>query len=276
LNARGVFRNRKQHLVCLVLAVCLMVSAGFNVRQSLDVHEDGLNEEPVTSTSENTYATDWPFAVFPYLVEKINATLANITLPWTSTQIKNFTWLNFTFTWEPDSQRIVRGEFHLNIGICFQTVTVTVMNKNDSSIVGVYQYHYLEVVVEATDDDYSPDDFAGLVFDANQNGYIDDSDEFFGNYLALADDTTLKACVSSDGEWAFAEMPPVRGSHHAIFDSAKGYTFRIHFPTLGYGSLDPLGFLKKGDDNVLHVSFSDGSKQVFTRFLFHIPEGLEW
>ena len=270
MKAREVFRNRKWHLACLVLVASLIVSAGFNIRQVFDVHEDGLSENPLTNPSKSNYdtnITNWLLVAFPYFVGKINATLGNDTSPWPSAQIENFTWLNFTFTWGPESQRIVNGEFCLKVSIGFRTITT--IRLTDSSV-GVY--HDVIMVVEADDHDYNGLDCMGFVFDTNQNGYIDTDDRA---YAAFANGETFHALLDVSGFLVVALPQP--SCHHAIFDPAKGYTF-TYYPCCGESGLDFLQCLKKGGDNPLHICFSKPAygRGVFVSFLFNIPDGLAW
>lgn len=176
-----------------------------------------------------------------------------------STSTANNTWLNFTFTWGPESQNIVQGEFRIKIGMCFYTYSTAYATQKR-----------IWMLIETNDDEYDDWDYIGLVFDTNQNGYVDIRDETYGAY---ANNMTQPASLYEDGFLAFAEMSPIRGPQHVTFASDKGYTFSFNFPSVGYESWDPLPSLKTGCNNPLHICFlDDDAGGVFMRFLFYIPE----
>jgi hypothetical protein len=172
----------------------------------------------------------------------------------------NSTWLNFTFTWSPDAQKIVPSEFRLKVSVCLYTY---------STLYGISQKR-MWMLIEANDDEYNDWDYIGLVFDTNRNGYIDVSDEAYGAY---ANNMTQPAFLCDDGFLAFAEMAPIRGPQHVRFNPDMGYTFSINFPCGGYEEWDPLQSLESGCDNPLHICFLDSNAGgVFARFLFYVPE----
>jgi hypothetical protein len=168
--------------------------------------------------------------------------------------------LNFNFTWGPDSQKIVQGELHLKISLRWQNETI--LDKT---------YECLTIMIEINDDDYWDWEYMGLVFDTNENGYIDTGDVPIALY---ANNMTQPSALCDDGFLAFAECPPIRGLQTVIFNPDKGYTFQIQFPPGAHWyNYDPLKSLKKGADNPIHICFQEGDlAKVFVKFLFYIPE----
>ena len=214
----------KWRLLSLALIVALGVSLGFAAYQLPGVSDD-LNGNAPNNPS-------------------------NILLNSTSA---NTTWLNFTFTWGPDAQKIVRGEFCLKINICFYT---------HSGAYGDVE-EVIWIIIEANDYEYDAWDYIGLVFDGNQNGYIDTGDKSYGLF---ANNMTQPSALFLNGFLAFAEVSPGKGPHTVSFKPDIGYTFFVCTPWEAGQAL------KKGY-NPLHVCYHDTSGSgVFVRFSFHIPE----
>jgi len=76
--------------------------------------------------------------------------------------------MNFTFTWGPEAQGIVDGTFKIDISVWFENHTSPWDNTT---------YEMFYIVVSVYDDDYSKNDYLGLVLDMNHNGVIDLGDE---------------------------------------------------------------------------------------------------
>lgn len=127
------------------------------------------------------------------------------------------------------------------------------------------------MVVRVNDDDYSPEDYLGLVFDMNENGVIDlgVSDHPFG---LLTTNMTIPSMLLESGFLGFAYCPPRRGPHNCTFDPDTGYMFQIEFPSLpptGGPLTNPAEVLKEGCNNPLHICFVDASGEgVFVQFTF--------
>jgi len=170
--------------------------------------------------------------------------------------------LNFVFTWGPGAQRIVNGTFRLEIMFRLERRVGSPAN-------------HLCMVINANDDEYNKYDYLGLVFDTNQNGYIDLEDKSYG---MCVDNKTTESHLLSGGFLGWSWRLPIRGPHIVLFEPDTGYTFIINFPYQGYGDWDPGSVLKKGQDNPLHVCFYDFDAEgflmpgVYVRFLFRIPE----
>lgn len=226
---RGFLKDRKWQLLCLVLAVVLIISIGFNIYQSFNA-------------SANSDDSEWNPLPYGGAGWQTNST---------------FTWLNFTFTWGSDAQKIVQGEFSLKVSIGFYI--------HYYSVYGAVAKGML-ILIEANDDDYNEWDYIGLVFDTNQNGYIDSHDSPIALY---ANNMTQPAVLYTDGFLGFAEMLPIRSPHHVEFNSGRGYAFSFHFPSGEYG------YLKEKSGNPLHICYFDeaASRQgsVYVRFQFYIP-----
>ena len=163
---------------------------------------------------------------------------------------------DFVFTWGSDEQNIVEGTFRLEIWL-------TLDGEN------------LTLKIKTNDDEYNEYDYVGLVFDSNQNGYIDLKDESYGLW---ANNMTAPSFLSNHGFLGFAETSPQRGPQEVTFKADVGYTFEIQFPYLWYGyQLNPAQALEKGRDNSLHVCFYDEDAShstlgVFVRFQFYIRD----
>lgn len=165
----------------------------------------------------------------------------------------------FTFTWGPESQRIINGTFRLSVKMWLDGENVT-------------------MVVTANDDEFDMGDYVGLVFDTNQNGYIDHGDEPYGLF---AGNKTQPSSLSEYGMLGFAQVLGRPGPHNVTFDPDLGYTFNIIFPYYWQGSLywDPSQAIRNGTHNQLHVCYFDYAGEgnwpgnwVFTRFAFHANE----
>lgn len=165
--------------------------------------------------------------------------------------------MKFTFTWGPDTQKIIQGTFRLE-------VTLRLEGEN------------LSMTIKANDDEYGSD-YIGLVFDINQNGYIDTGDESYGLF---ADNTTLTPSFLTEyGFLGFPMYPPEPGPQKVTFNPKTGYTFAVQFPWVDQHGEEwnPARVLKRGDShtgrNPLHVCFydSDGG-YVFVQFQFYILE----
>ena len=169
---------------------------------------------------------------------------------------------DFVFTWGTDTQKIVNGTFRLEISFEWEG------EEN------------LTVIIKANDDDYG-DDLVGLVFDTNQNRYLDKEDEA---YALGADNTTITHGFLT--EYGFVGVPssiPELGPHRVTFDPKTGYTFIVKFPWVDqYGrEWNPARALKTDvypytARNPLHVVFSDDTGNVvFVQFCFYIFEETE-
>ena len=167
--------------------------------------------------------------------------------------------MDFTFSWGPNRQKIVNGTFRLGISIKVSGDNVT-------------------MVVTANDDEYDVYDYVGLVFDTNQNGYIDVGDQSCGLW---ASNYTAHSMLLENGFLGWAQDPPVRGPQNVTFDKSSGYTFNIEFPFY-YPTrpdrpwFDPGAAIKNGL-NQLHVCFYDDNASqssamggVFARFNFNV------
>jgi hypothetical protein len=250
MKIKETISNKEHRFIGLALAVSLIVTVGLGTGTT-------SNEPKGNEVPEGTYSngpgsipvTEW----------------IRIDLPWKTSY--NTVWSNFTFTWGPDKQKIVNGDFFLNIDFGFREITVT--SKNDSSIFGVS--HDLIIVVEANDDDYNPSDYVGFVFDTSHDGYMDYHDTA---YLASADNSSLHALLDDSGFLAVSQ--PWLSCHEAVFDPSRGYTF-VYCPSGIQSDMDPADTLKEGEPNLAHVCFYDDfGKGVFVQFQFSIPDGLDW
>jgi len=166
--------------------------------------------------------------------------------------------MNFTFTWGPDTQRIVQGTLRLEISLKW----VVVPNST---------HKWLSMVVRVNDDDYSEGDYLGLVFDMNENGVMDlwNADGPCGLWT---NNMTTTSVLLENGFLGFAEEMPTRGPHNCTFDSETGYTFQINFSSLPsdpWSVCNPAEVLREGYENPLHICFVDSSGEgVFVRFVF--------
>ena len=166
----------------------------------------------------------------------------------------NSRWMNFTFTWGPDTQRIIQGEFQLKI--C--------MRWNN------YNNRITKIIITANDDDYNAGDYVGLVFDTNKNGHIDSNDISRGLY---ANNMTQPSFLMENGFLCFAQCIPTQGPQVVSFDPDKGYVFTIP-PVNPVNLWFPMESMNIGSNNPLHICFYDRDLgRVFIRFLFYIPEG---
>lgn len=161
--------------------------------------------------------------------------------------------LNFTFTWGPNSQKIVQGTFRLEVSIIF----------NEEN---------LSMVIRANDDDYNGLDYIGLVFDTNQNGYIDYQDT---SYALFADNTTMPSVLAPHGCLCFAYCRPEPSYQEVSFNSDKGYLFIIEFPCrdVYHEGWNPIHSLKKGYENRLHICFGEEGgyfERIFIEFSFFL------
>jgi len=164
----------------------------------------------------------------------------------------NSTWMNFTFSWGSDTQRIVQGEFQLKLSMKLYDDRITIM------------------MIRVNDDDYNAVDYVGFVFDTNQNGHIDLNDISMGLF---ADNMTQPSILMDNGFLTFAECIPIQSPHIVSFDADQGYVFTIPC-TSPENILIPTKSLSSGSNNFLHVCFYDRDLGgVFVRFLFYIPEG---
>jgi len=170
--------------------------------------------------------------------------------------------MNFTFTWGPDTQKIVQGTLRLEISLTWNVV------PNST-------HKWSSMVVRVNDDDYNQWDYLGLVFDMNENGVIDlgSEDDPFGLWV---NNMTAPSILLENGFLGFAETMPIVGPHNCTFDPDTGYTFRIKFYSLptdpGY-PYNPAEVLREEYENPLHICFEDsGGGRVFVRFPFYIPE----
>lgn len=251
MKIKETVSNKKCRFVCLALAVSLIVTFGLGTGTSSN--EPKGNEGPEGTYSNGSGSipvTEW----------------MRIDLPWKTSY--NTTWSNFTFTWGPDKQKIVNGDFFLNIDFGFREITAT--SKNDPSML-FYVSHDLIIVVEANDDDYNPSDYVGFVFDTNHDSYLDYCDIA---YLASADNSSLHALLDDSGFLAVSQ--PWLSCHEAVFDPSRGYTF-VYCPSGIQSDMDPADTLKEGEPNLAHVCFYDDfGKGVFIQFQFSIPDGLDW
>jgi hypothetical protein len=161
----------------------------------------------------------------------------------------------FSFEWGPESQNIVNGTFRLGVKMWIDGDNVT-------------------MVIDANDDDYEDWDYVGLVFDTNQNGYVDLSDESFALF---AFNGTVKSHLANHGFLAFVQLPPESGPQNVTFSPVSGYVFAVQFPFTTYRfNWNPAQAIKQGH-NQLHICFYDqnaemmdiGGSGVFTRFVFY-------
>lgn len=120
--------------------------------------------------------------------------------------------MNFTFTWA-GAQKIVNGTFKIDVFVWFQNFT-----WNDITT------ETFNILVKVYDDDYSPNDCLGLVFDMNHNGKID-----FGikdePIVLYADNTTvINPSLHPAGFLGVPEMPREK-IFTCTYDTDEGYTF---------------------------------------------------
>jgi hypothetical protein len=252
-KVREILKNRKWQLFCLVLVVTVIVAVNVDIWQSLTASNEGLDGDSHLNSDAS---------------EQVSST---------STETNStFTWLNFTFTWGPESQKIVQSVFCLKI-------SMRLTSGGD----------VMTLIIESNDDDRNGWDYIGLVFDTNQNGYIDRGDSPCG--LFANNQTIPETALDDEGFLWFAEIPITLGPQRVSFNSTTGYTFRISFPAVilrnfhDWDDYDlaacwhPTLFLRE-ENNALHICFHDedssdplldGGEFVFARFSFDIPEGVE-
>jgi hypothetical protein len=151
----------------------------------------------------------------------------------------NYTWMNFTFTWGPDTQKIVSGDFHLNVYMRWGSVTI-----------GTETTETLKIIIEANDDDYEDWDYIGIVLDTSQNGYIDSNDD---SILLFANEMHKLSILCDDGFLAFGECMPLQGSHNVLFDAETGYTFSLQFPPRVSCVSSPIQSIKDAPYSPIHV-----------------------
>lgn len=162
--------------------------------------------------------------------------------------------LEFTFAWSNDSQRIINGTFRLSLKMWLNGENLT-------------------MVIKANDDEFDYGDYVGLVFDTNQNGYVDLGDESYGLF---ADNKTAPSDLGEDGLLAWAQVPARPGPHNATYDPLTGYTFFVQFPFPWYSrEWNPAQVITKGRYNQLHICYFDVRAEekgqaggVFARFTF--------
>ena len=213
IRMKEILRNRNWQLLCLILAMALMVSMSFNIYQNFSGSNCASNGNP--NNGENTP-------------------------------------MNFTFTWGPDTQKIVQGTFVLEIWL-------TLDGEN------------LTMIIEANDDEYDPADYIGLIF------FNSSEHEPYGLFT---DNMTITPPILTErGLLCFPMYPPELGPHKVTFDPKTGYTFNAEFPWVDQHGKEwnPARLLKRGDLytgwNMLHVCFHDvDGGGVFARFSFYIPE----
>jgi hypothetical protein len=168
----------------------------------------------------------------------------------------------FDFTWGHESQKIVNDTFRLSIKMWLKAENLT-------------------MVITANDNEYDEYDYIGLVFDTNQNGYIDVQDQSYGLW---ASNRTVASALFEHGFLGFTQGMEVRGPQNVSFDARTGYTFNIEFPSYYPTKLeepwyDPARAIKNGI-NPLHVCFYDDNatwsispneiQGVFSRFVFRV------
>lgn len=141
----------------------------------------------------------------------------------------NFTsdWMNFTFTWGPDSQRIIQGTLRLTISL--RRSTSWIIFKGEVILLE----ELLHIIVDVNDDDYCGWDYLGLVFDTNQNdvidiGSVDDPHLFLANNMSVY--YSRSTFLRKDGLLGWAQVRPLKeGLHTCTFDPTTGYTFKTSY-----------------------------------------------
>jgi hypothetical protein len=165
---------------------------------------------------------------------------------------KENTPMDFTFTWGPDTQKIVNGTFVLEIWLTLDRENLT-------------------ITIKANDDEYDPADYIGLIFFNNSE---------YEPYGLFANNMTINPPILTErGLLGFPLYPPELGPHKVTFDPETGYTFNTEFPWVDQhgDEWDPARLLKRGSLytgwNMLHICFFDvNGGGVFARFSFCIPE----
>ena len=150
----------------------------------------------------------------------------------------------FVFSWDSNSQKIVNETFVL-------TLKMRLDNSN------------LTIVATANDDEYDQFDYLGLVFDTNQNGYIDTNDEPYGLW---ADNMTTISHLWSHGFLSFTQGKPIKGPQNVTFQSSVGYTFKVEFPYYFYGTdlWDPYLLIKNGLNQMHVIFYDDNASEIYS------------
>jgi len=165
----------------------------------------------------------------------------------------NFTseWKNFTFTWGPDTQKVVQGTLRIEISLRWGIRKA-----------GGLESEYLYCLVKVNDKEYNPHTYLGLVFDTNGNGVIDSNDK---SYIFFADNTTVLSFLHEDGFLLIADVPrtPMLLCN---FDPNTGYTFDREFGKDELNLPDPS--VIPTPLTPLHVCFENPYGRVFVRFTF--------
>ncbi len=164
----------------------------------------------------------------------------------------------FSFAWSNGSQRIVNGTFRLSLKMWLSGENLTMM-------------------ITANDDEFDGGDYVGLVFDTNQNGYVDFSDESYGLFAC---NRTGPSDLGEDGLLAWAQVPSRLGPQNVTYDPLAGYTFVVQFPFPWYSrQWNPAQVIRNGTYNQLHICYFDmGAEEkgqrgaVFARFAFYTKE----
>ncbi len=156
---------------------------------------------------------------------------------------------NFTFTWGPDTQKVVPGTLRIEISLRWGTF---------------HSYEYLYCIVKINDNEYNDWDYLGIVFDKNNNSVIDlgGADDPLGVWAC---NMTAPSVLGENGFLGFAEVPPEK-CYACTFDPNIGYTFRWLF---GKDELH----LPINSNTPVHLCFHDHdapypAKGVFIRFTF--------
>jgi len=174
-----------------------------------------------------------------------------------STLSSNFTsdWMNFTFTWGPDTQRIVQGTFRLEVSLRWVVISETEETLSFSA--------------KINDDDYDELDCLVLVFDTNENGVIDDGDSPWGFFA----DNMIRPIVLYKNSILIATTMPIKGPAVCEFKEESGYNFNALFSSVPHRSAigymgNPAEVVKKGCENSMYILFSDIGGNVFVEFSF--------
>jgi hypothetical protein len=133
------------------------------------------------------------------------------------------------------------------------------------------------MMITANDDEFDGGDYVGLVFDTNQNGYVDLGDESYGLFAC---NRTRPSILCEDGTFGWAQVLGNLGPQNVTYDPNTGYTYVVQFPFYlgGIHWWNPAQVIRNGTDNQLHICFFDqgaeekGQNWVFTRFAFHTKE----
>jgi len=239
-------KNKWQVLFSIVLV--FIVSLGFNVIQ---VHDVRQNDVPERSSMNH-----------PGLIASNVTFLEGVRLGVPDPNlrlIENHTLLNFTFAWEPGSQRIINSTLQLNVTLCY--LCWYEINLTDSTI--IRKTCSLTVITKVNDciHDFS---IAGFVFDSNHDGHIDHKD---AAYAAFSNNETDTAFLMDNGDLALAVSIPYRSPNHiAIFNPAEGYTF-IYNPYAGSSSFGS----EEGQETCFYVCYVAAGSSVYVRFSFRVP-----